>query len=65
MAKLQEIVAAMDKPEHSLAESLSSYQEGIKLVQECQQALEHVEASIKKISADGNIEEFKLDEDSD
>lgn len=58
MAKLQEIVDAMNSPEQSLADSMSSYEKGIKLINECQSALNEVESVIKKVNPDGTEEDF-------
>lgn len=58
MAKLQEIVDAMNSPEQSLADSMSSYEKGIKLINECQGALNEVESVIKKVNPDGTEEDF-------
>ena len=64
MAKLQNIVAAMDNPENSLANSLKSYQDGIKLIAECQAALQEVERVIEQTNPDGSKEAFNFDDDA-
>lgn len=58
MAKLQTLVEAMNSPDQSLAESMSSYEKGIKLIHDCQLALNEVESIIKKVNPDGTEENF-------
>ena len=47
MAKLDEIVAAMQNNELALEDALNAYKEGSKLVQFCQKKLTDVETQLK------------------
>lgn len=54
---LEAIVAAMESGELPLEEALKRYEEGIKLVRQCQQALNHAEQKISLLSRDAQGEE--------
>lgn len=54
---LEAIVAAMECGELPLEEALKRYEEGIKLVRQCQQALNHAEQKISLLSRDAHGEE--------
>ena len=45
--RLEEIVDVLESGEQPLEQSLSLFQEGIKLVKDCNTKLENIEASIK------------------
>ena len=65
MARLEEIVRAMERGDVALEESLKLFQEGTELVRLCGKLLEDAEMQIKLISADseGNpVEEVFVDE---
>ena len=47
LARLEEIVKAMESGEAMLDETLSLYEEGIKLIQFCTKALDHAEQKVK------------------
>ena len=60
LARLEQIVRAMERGEVPLEESLRLFQEGTELVRNCQQLLDHAQLQVKKImtAADGSpIEE--------
>ena len=46
LAQLEQIVAAMEKGDMSLEESLKAYEQGIKLTRECQSALDSAQQRI-------------------
>ena len=52
MARLEEIVRAMDRGDVPLDESLKLFQEGTKLVASCGKLLDDAEMQVKKIIAD-------------
>ena len=52
MARLEQIVRAMEKGDVALDESLKLFQEGAALVRSCQKLLEEAELQVKMITAD-------------
>ena len=65
MARLEQIVRAMERGDVALEESLKLFQEGTALVQSCGKLLDDAELQVKKVvaSADGNpVEEAFADE---
>ena len=52
MARLEQIVRAMDRGDVPLEESLKLFQEGTKLVAGCGKLLDEAEMQVKKIVAD-------------
>lgn len=65
MARLEQIVRAMERGDVALEESLKLFQEGTELVKNCQKLLDDAQLQIKKITAapDGSpIEEAFQDE---
>ena len=56
LGRLEEIVAKMEKGELALEESLTLFEEGVKLSRECHQRLNEAEAKVQKlvgVRADG------------
>ncbi len=49
MARLEQIVRAMEKGDVSLEESLKLFQEGTDLVRSCSQLLDQAELQVKKV----------------
>lgn len=65
MARLEQIVRAMERGDVALEESLKLFQEGTKLVKNCQKLLDEAQLQIKKImtAPDGSpVEEDFQDE---
>ena len=65
MARLEQIVRAMERGDVALEESLKLFQEGTDLVRNCQKLLDEAQLQIKKIMAapDGSpVEEEFQDE---
>lgn len=60
MERLEEIVAFLESGEYPLEESLKLFEEGVTLVKLCNEKLEKVEGSIKKLS---NIDGEMVEED--
>lgn len=50
MIELETIVNQLEKGELSLEESLKSFERGIKLSQQCQQALNNAEQKVQKLT---------------
>ena len=65
MARLEEIVRAMERGDVALEESLKLFQEGTELVRSCQKLLDDAQLQVKKImtAPDGSpVEEDFQDE---
>ena len=65
MKRLEEIVNSLESGSCPLEESLTLFEEGVKLVKLCNKKLESVEGSIKKLSnIDGEMveEDFFIDD---
>ena len=66
MARLEQIVRAMERGDVALEESLKLFQEGTELVQTCTKLLDDAQLQIKKVmtAADGSpvMEDFTDDE---
>ena len=65
MARLEQIVRAMERGEVALEESLKLFQEGTELVRNCQKLLDEAQLQVKKImtASDGSpVEEDFRDE---
>ena len=65
MARLEQIVRAMERGDVALEESLKLFQEGTELVRNCQKLLDEAQLQVKKImtTADGSpVEEDFRDE---
>lgn len=65
MARLEQIVRAMERGDVALEESLKLFQEGTELVRNCGKLLDEAELQVKKIMTDANgnpVEEAFADE---
>lgn len=47
LAQLEQLVTAMESGEMSLEESLKSFEQGVKLTRDCQQALQEAEQKVE------------------
>ncbi len=67
MERLEEILAALEGGNENLDQTLSLYEEGIKLIRACSDTLEKAEQSVKilQLQADGSavLADFKPTED--
>ncbi|MBO5952649.1 MAG: exodeoxyribonuclease VII small subunit [Oscillospiraceae bacterium] len=54
MARLEQIVRAMERGDVPLEESLKLFQEGTELVRSCGKLLDEAELQVKKVLSDGN-----------
>ena len=65
LARLEELVSAMEDGELSLEDSLKAFEQGIKLTRECQKALQQAEQRVQKLINDnGDTEALLLDSES-
>ena len=55
LAKLESIVDALEYNDVSLEESVKKFEEGIKLVKDCQKQLKEAELKVNKLMGDGEI----------
>ena len=67
IARLQEIVSALEKGDAPLADSLMLFEEGTKLVSSCTAMLDQAEQKVVKLvkSADGTPREEPFEEEQD
>lgn len=57
-AKLDEILEELESPDISLEESFQVYQEGMRLIRQCNETIDRVEKSVLKLNENGELEEF-------
>lgn len=57
-AKLEETIEKLEKEDISLEESFLAYNEGMKLLKQCNDEIDKIEKKVLKISEDGTLEEF-------
>lgn len=61
LRELEQLVTRMEDGNLGLEESLEAFENGVKLVKECQQALEAAEQKVKVLtSAEGDTEDLEL-----
>lgn len=56
MSRLEEIVSQLEAGDHTLEDSLSLYEEGAKLMKQCNTMLDRAEQKVKKLRVDENGE---------
>ena len=56
--KLDEMLGELESPDISLEESFQVYQEGMKLLKQCNEIIDRVEKSVLKLNENGELEEF-------
>ena len=59
---LTEAVNKLENGDISLDEAFSMFEKGIKYAKICEEKLSEIEAKVAKITKDGNVEEFKVNE---
>ena len=64
LKRLEAIVAAMEKGDVSLSDSMSLFEEGTQLIRRCGDMLDHAEQQVVRLrkGADGTPEELPFDE---
>lgn len=66
LRELEQLVTRMEDGNLGLEESLEAFENGVKLVRDCQQALEAAEQKVQVLtSAEGDTEDLKLDPAAD
>lgn len=57
--RMDELLSLMQQEGVSLEESFRYYEEGMKLVKSCNSAIDQVEKKVKKISGNGELDDFQ------
>ena len=67
LAQLEDIVESLEEGSLSLDESLKSFELGIKITRQCQEALKQAEQRIKLLTqdADGDVQEMPFQDTDD
>ena len=60
LKKLEGLVGKMESGEMNLDEMIKAFEEGRKLVTECQKDLDSIRQRIEKVTKDGSTEELKI-----
>ena len=66
LAELEDIVATLEQGDISLEDSLSAFEKGVKLSNDCQKALKSAEQKVSKLVAKGDsfaLEDFAPEQD--
>jgi exodeoxyribonuclease VII small subunit len=63
MSGLESIVMKLEKGELSLEESLTAYEEGVRLVRRAQSRLDVMDKRLSELLADGTLAPLDLDDD--
>ncbi len=64
LARIEQLVEQMEKGDLTLEASLTTFEEGIKLTRECQQALKTAEQKVKLLlEKNGTVEEHPFQDD--
>lgn len=56
--KLDEMLNELESPDISLEESFQIYQEGMRLLKQCNEFIDRVEKNVLKLNENGELEEF-------
>jgi exodeoxyribonuclease VII small subunit len=56
---IEEKIKALEDEDITLEDSFKEYQEGMKLLKSCHEAIAVVEQKVQKISEDGSLEDFE------
>lgn len=62
VSRLENIVALLEKGQVDLAESMSLYQEGVSLIQFCEQTLQTFEETMVNVYENGNVTTLSKEE---
>ena len=56
--QVEETIALLEEEDITFEDSLKAYQEGMKLLQYCNEKIDKVEKQVMKINEDGGLDEF-------
>ena len=59
LQKLEDIVSKLENSDINLEDSVQSFEQGIKLVKECQKQLNDAELKVKKLLENGNTADLE------
>ena len=59
LKKLEDIVSKLENTDINLEDSVQSFEEGIKLVKDCQKQLSDAELKVKKLLENGNVADLE------
>lgn len=65
LAELQTLVERLEKGDLSLDDSLKAYERGVALTRACQEALQNAELRVRKLTADGVLEDLDAEDPDD
>ena len=57
-AKLDVLIAELEKPDNSLEASFKAFEEGMQLVKYCNDSIDKVEKKVLVLGQDGELDEF-------
>lgn len=57
--KLEETIEKLEQEDLSLEDAFKAYNEGMKLLQECNEQIDRVEKKVLKLAADNTLTEMK------
>lgn len=58
-AQIEDKIEALESDDITLEDSFKEYQEGMKLLKYCHEAIKDVELKVQKIAEDGSLEDFE------
>ena len=58
-AQIEDKIEALESDDITLEDSFKEYQEGMKLLKYCHEAIEAVEQKVQKIAEDGSLEDYE------
>ncbi len=58
-AQIEDKIEALESDDITLEDSFKEYQEGMKLLKYCHEAIKDVELNVQKIAEDGSLEDFE------
>lgn len=64
LAELESLIKSMESGDTHLELALSNYEKGIKLIKQCQSALNHAEQTVKVLT-ENQLQDFKNDGNND
>lgn len=58
-SQIEEKIKALESDDITLEDSFKEYQEGMRLLKTCHEAIKEVEQKVQKIAEDGSLEDFE------
>ena len=57
-AKIEELLAELERSDIGIEEAFRKYSEGMELLKQCDESIDRVEKKVLKLSGNGTVEEF-------